>query len=292
MKKMIKTSLSLLSAVTMLTACSSDSFVYPSNPIIGTVPESEIPIPSGLTMDYSDKSDDLEEMKAACGYISFMGEDGKGIENDDVYNIRELSGDTSPERTIIYGLEYDFAYFTYTPSLYNGDPTDDTEVSQNKKAYNEYLLSQAYIYRVKRGDKLENGLICTDARTLYFTSENGSINFIGTDACFSGELTLTGTLHYSEEDPYYGNGSITFTADSKNGNIPCVYRENFFPVTRCLSPSFYLGNISDLPENLASLINGSEYTNVEITIKDINLSHYNNKTDYGSTAVIVDLKVI
>lgn len=228
MKKVIKTSLSLLSAVTLLTACSNNNLIEPpTNPITGTVPENEIPIPSGLSLNYSDKSDNLEEMKAACGYISFMGEDGKGIENDDVYNIRELSGDTSRERTITYGLEYDFAYFTYTPSLYNGDPTDDTEVSQNKKAYNEYLLSQAYIYRVKRGDKLENGLICTDARTLYFTSENGSINFIGTDACFSGELTLTGTLFYTEEDPYYGNGSITFIADSKNGNIPCVYRENF-----------------------------------------------------------------
>ncbi|MDE6725847.1 MAG: hypothetical protein K2J79_09610, partial [Ruminiclostridium sp.] len=126
MKKIIKTSLSLLSAVTLLTACSSDNFVYPSNPITGTVPESEIPTPSGLTMDYSDKASNLEEMKAACGDISFRGEDGKFIEPDDVYNIRELSGDTSPERTITYGLEYDFAYFTYTPSLYNGDPTDDT----------------------------------------------------------------------------------------------------------------------------------------------------------------------
>ena len=78
MKKVIKTSLTLLFAISLLTACSGNNNMIepPTDPIVGTVPESEIPIPSGLTLDYSNKASNLEEMKAACGDISFRGEDG------------------------------------------------------------------------------------------------------------------------------------------------------------------------------------------------------------------------
>ncbi len=290
MKKVIKTSLSLLSVVALITACSNEKSMNLVNPIVGTVAENEIP--SEPDMLHSDKSEYYDDMKSECKYKKFMGADGNTLSVNEAVNVLNLNSESSTNN---YAMEYDFAYFTYTPSMYEGDLVFDIPVdsAEYEEKYNEYLLSKAYVFKVKKGDKLQNGLICTDAVTYYFDSpkDNESI-FISTDACFSGELTLTGTIRYLKEDPIVGKGALQFFPDSSCGKIPCVYEENFFPARQYSNPWLGLGNISDLPDNLASLIKDNEYTNVEVTIKDLHLSYANNKTNYGSSAVIVDMKTI
>ena len=119
------------------------------------------------------------------------------------------------------------------------------------------------------------------------------------EAAFSGELTLSGTIRYEENEspPSFEKGLLTFTADSANGKVPAEYRpemlhEYSLNETGLYGEFFRLGNISALTEEQAKVIANNEFTDVQITIKNIHLFY----GDYGytplQTAEITDIKVL
>lgn len=257
MKNIIKASLSLFSIIALLIACSGWSA---TNPIIGTVTENEIP--SEPKMSHAEISEDLEKAKSELTVKNITGLNGEKLSVDSAVNIVDDL------------IVYDHSYFVYNSSD---------------------------IFTVKKGDKLENGLICTDAETVFsITSVEPSIYC--SDSCFSGELTLTGTIHCfqnDDDDPFFSKGDMLFIPDADNKNVPARYDYAFSNENAEIDDEYLnsnkrlrLGNISDLPSEYASLISDKEYTNTQVTIKDIHLSFSNYKTDLGSSAVVVDMKVI
>ena len=297
MNRIIKASLSIFSAAVLITACSSGNV---TNPIAGSAGENETP--SEPKLFHAAVSDNLADIKAGSPVKSFTGACGEELSVDSAVNVIPPDYETSSN----YAYLYDYAYLTYNTSIYERDSLDPEksiffiklDSSELTEKYNEYLNNKSNVYTVKRGDKLQNGLICTDAKTGFYCNNDGAVSLLTTEACFSGELTLTGTLRcLQEEDPIAGKGALAFIPDADNGNIPARYEMSLpekaeIDSTQLIYESFQLGNISELPEEYALLIKDNEYTDVQITIKDIHLSLASNKTDFGSSAVIVDMKAI
>ncbi|MBD5104815.1 MAG: hypothetical protein HDT47_08140 [Ruminococcaceae bacterium] len=294
MKNIIKASLSLFSVIALLTACSGNS---DTNPVIGTVAENEIP--SEPVLFKPEISANLENVKSNAPVKSFMGINGEELSVSFAVNVIE----PNPERQSNYAFIYDHAYITYNTPWYERDSLNSEKYLDSSdwvEKYNEYLQNKSNYYIVKRGDKLKNGLICTDAETTYYYNHDGHISLLNTEVCLSGELTLTGTVYSLQDEETVvitGKGDLTFWPDADNGIIPNSY-EMFLSEkvdidsTPVIYESFYLGNISDLSEEYASLINENEYTDIQVTLKDIHLRFANDGTIRGSSAKVVDMKVI
>ncbi len=301
-KKNIKLISTLLTAAVFLTACSDTANQY-ADPIIGTVPQGDIPSEPKLIQDRSPKNENREELMNIISLENFTGAAGETLTAETAVNI--TTDDTAPQN---YLLEYDHAYFTYAEPIYDrersgGDNgTFDINTPELLDKYNLYLKNKSAIYTVKAGDKLENGLICTDAVTSYVyvnDAEKAAPRLHHSEAAFSGELTLSGTIHYEENEspPSFEKGLLTFTADSANGKVPAEYRpemlhEYSLNETGLYGEFFRLGNISALTEEQAKVIANNEFTDVQITIKNIHLFY----GDYGytplQTAEITDIKVL
>lgn len=296
MNKIIKTTVSLFSALAVLTACSTDN--SGKTLITGNVPEDQIPM--ALNLPYpKDEDKDLKNIKAASPVKSFQGIDGETLSVESAYDIVEPGADTSS-----YIFLYDFAYIQYAAPIYDSDSSETEKAipymyldsSDSVNEFKEYLNSHSTNYKIKRGDKLNNGLVCTDAVSRFDVSgENAEL--VDTIASFSGEITLTGTV-CRYQDEILGEESLCFFPDSKNGNVISGYdvvtdSKNVelgskYPIFE----RFVLDNAPDVLEKYASIIGDSEYVNVSVTLKDICLSHWGSKTNLGSSAAVVDMKAV
>lgn len=283
---------SLLSAIVLFSACSHSS---EANPIVGVISEDKIPAEPKLV--HAAITESLDNVKTGAPVKSFTGIDGETLSVESAVNVIE----PDPETQSNYVFVYDNSYLSYNTPVYEIESeglgvTLDTD--ETTKKYNEYLNSKKKVYTVKRGDKLENGLICTDANTSYYYNDDGSVSLLDTQACFSGELTLTGTVRCTQDDdPIVGKGDLTFYPDAGNGNIISRYETNLpesvdINSSGILYEKFRFGNISDLAEEYASMIGDNECINVQVTLKDIHISLSNGQTDLGSFAVVADMKVI
>lgn len=284
MKKIIKASLSLFSVAALLTACSGGNET--NNPIIGKVTDGEIPSEPNL-VHYS------------MPVKTIMGLKGEELPIEAATTVVY----PDPETHSNYAFVYDHSYFTYNTPIFDRDSRDSEYIflinldsSESADKYIEYLKSKSEIYTVKKGDKLKNGLICTDARTGFYYNNDGNISLLSTEACFSGELTLTGTIScFQGEEPENSKGDLFFYPDKDNGKVlsryeDCVPENVESDSKQMIYESFHLGNVSEMSEELASLVKDNECTNVQVTLKNIHLS--NSSTGFGSSAVAVDMKVI
>ncbi|MBD5115043.1 MAG: hypothetical protein HDT46_07535 [Ruminococcaceae bacterium] len=296
--KKAKTALIIISAL-LLTACSGET-KSGGYPIVGTVAKEEIP--SEPKLNHSPVS----EISEIPNLYDFVGAAGELLTVGSAVNIYSNT-DSYPDYNYI--LEYDHSYFTYVVpnyqrnSLENNDYYYSIDTPEALDEYNLYLKNKSVIYTVRSGDKLENGLICTDAQTAYLyhdNTEQAVPNLHYSEAAFSGELTLTGTIHCEQEEspiPDTGKGLLTFIADSDNGKVPDEYRPGIiYKASQGGKASYYemfqLGNISDLTEEQASMIGNNEYTDVLITIKNIHLFYGNFGYTPSQIADIVDIKLI
>lgn len=122
------------------------------------------------------------------------------------------------------------------------------------------------------------------------------------DACFSGELDITGELicvHEDDNHSFLNAGDLVFIPDADNKNVPGRYSTSFSYDNAEIDEDFLtsnkklrLGNISDLSEKNALLIKDNRSIHAQVTVKDIHLSFSNYKTDLGSYAVLESIKVI
>lgn len=295
--KKAKIALIIISAL-ILTACSGEA-ERGGYPIVGTVAEEEIPSEPKL------KHSPVSEISEIPDIPAFAGAAGELLTEGSAVNIYSNT-DSYPD--YYYILEYDHSYFTYVVPIYqrnsleNNDHLYSIDTPEALDEYNLYLKNKSVIYTVRAGDKLENGLICTDAQTAYIYHDNTeqAVPYLHySEAAFSGELTLTGTIHCEQEEspiPDKGKGFLTFIADSDNGNVPDEYRRIIYKVLHGGKASYYemfqLGNISDLTEEQARLIGNNEYTDVQITIKNIHLFYGNFGYWPSKIADIVDIKLI
>lgn len=304
-KKIILALTAFMTAALFSSACTSGNNET-GYPIIGSLPEEEIPSEPNLYDETVPINEKAEELKASIPIFWFTGAAGELLSVESAVNVWNICcPPLDPDKN--FGLQYDHAYFTYTEPFYQRDIfaaenslnnwslSLDTPEMLDK--YNLYLKNKAVTYTVNRGDKLENGLICTGALTLYIYNEDKTSTISYSKAVFSGELTLTGTVRCLTEDvPYYEKGAVIFTADSDNGKVPCEYNQVTYKVELGTTPffneRFFLGNVSDLSPQQAELIQKNEYTDVEVTIKNIRLYHGNNGIPSSSTAEITDIKVI
>ncbi len=304
MTKKVKAISALMLSVLLFTACSKETNT--GYPIIGTAAEEDIPAePKTINHLTADENADIPSIPP------FVGTAGELLTQEAAISI-------SPDANSYYSynLEYDHAYFTYVVPLYDRKASEgkseyyNIDTQEALDEYNLYLKNKAVIYTVNAGDKLENGLICTDASTIYVfdnDQDRDSPALLCTEAAFSGELTLTGTIYCKQTEspiPDDGKGYLTFTADSDNGKVFDAYNpDSYYPRGRSYKitstgetmpygETFRLGHISDLSDEMAKLIENNEYTDVRITIKNIHLFY----GDYGYTpstvAEIVNIELI
>lgn len=299
--------LSALLAAVLLTACSAETerIVFP---IIGTAAEEEIPSEPKLHQGSSTSDENSEDSAKEIPITMFTGAAGESLRVSSAKSVIVSQCEPNPGEDFI--LNYDHAYFTYATPFYQRDFYSGSrsrkkpfflDTPELTDKYNFYLKNKSVTYTVTRGDILENGLICTDARTCYIYRTNGynpnpEISF--SEAAFSGELTLTGTICCEQEDgPFTEKGSLYFIADSDNGNIPDQYDMYVtYNAEQGDGLFFYEGfrlcNISELPEEQAKLIENSEYTDVKVTVKNIRLYCENNGTTFSKSADLTDMKLI
>lgn len=174
------------------------------------------------------------------------------------------------------------------------------DTKEQKREYNEYIEQKSHWCKVEVGDTLTNGLIVTDAET-GFTIEGTNGYVLSTRVALTGETTLTGTIFcFQEENDPMGimKGDLFFYPSSDNTLVPMAYSVNLrtdvdensdVADTVSNEDCFYLGNINDIDSGFADLFK-DEYTNVEVTLKNIILECNESGSTRISSANIVDLR--
>lgn len=237
-------------------------------------------------------NEQLDELKSEYEIKQFTAPDGAPLNVSDATNGNEN------------WLTFDCAYISYVIPFYELGMENDNLISLNtteqKSKYNDYAEQKSDLIKVKAGDILEYGLVVTHAETAFIIEENqGYVS--STIAELSGEITLKGTIYcFQDENDPMGiiQGDLFFYPCSENALTPTAYSAVVKPLSDINSDEatgvpnaerFFLGNISDLDESATNVLGESEFTDVEVTLKDIILACNENGSTGISSAIVVGL---
>lgn len=293
MKKLTAVIITFLMAIN-LTACSTSS-----------ASKSNL---SDISSDVSDHASEKSSLSA--DFLSpENSEDPTNSKISSEPDLFPLENITMPDGSVVskYEGKYagpDYLYFDYSfiryaqPICYSTfDDPDlvDWETNRFKTEPNKPIENPNY-FKVKAGDKLQNGLTVRSAK--YSVYENGAVSISLIE--FDGELTLTGILYcYPEDTPLNSSsGDLSFFADPREYNyLPVSIVSDYSEVTEPWldeknkiawisdKVSFDLGNIDDISVDLSEIITLGGYAKVKITLKDIEKGWSDNGA--WSRAVIV-----
>lgn len=194
---------------------------------------------------------------------------------------------------------YDFAFIRYAESKLYTTLDDPFLIDwESLKFKNKPLVEGTGWFKIKAGDKLENGLTVEYARYWVTKSYNDSIYTLYNSAGFEGEMTLSGVLYVeADEDVYpFPVGSILFFADpSENKVIPVTFDEGgiIVPSEYCNEKKGFAA-ISDRtmfwlreeiqPVDLSGVLTPGEYVKAKVTVDRLSVGDY---TALDSRAVII-----
>lgn len=187
-----------------------------------------------------------------------------------------------------YAVGFDFSYIRFAKPLYDNTLKNPGLVNWDTLEFNtdiESTVEDPEYFKVKAGDKLDNGLTVTSAN--YWVDLTGQI--LSSEIIFDGEITLEGVLYcYPETTDYIDSkGDLTFFADSVKSEYvpvpPMLYsfteewadpNEKFGAVYDGKKISF--GNISEVPIDLSDLFKDSSYAEVKVTMKNVRVIYKEN----------------
>ena len=205
---------------------------------------------------------------------------------------------TAPDGSIVYFSDadeydgygfykYDHSYIRYAKPIFHNtfDEPDliNWDTLEFKTNYVAPIENLDY-FKVKAGDKLQNGLTVKSAEIR--VHEIGMIE--NTKIELSGELTLDGYLYRAPEDDYMVTADdLRFFPDpTKYDSIPkCpssasesvyewVYMDAEFAMVGDLT-EFCVGNLNDISVDLSCIIRRGEFVKAKIKIKDVILYYHN-----------------
>lgn len=199
-------------------------------------------------------------------------------------------------------LDFDYSFIRYAQPIYCSTFDDpdlvDWETNRFKTEPNTPIENPNY-FKVKAGDKLQNGLTVRSAK--YRVYKNGAVSISSIE--FDGELTLSGILYcYPEDTPLNTSlGDLSFFADPREYNyLPVSIVSDYYEITEAWldeknkiawiseKVSFDLGNIYDIPVDLSEIITLGGYAKVKITLKDIEKGWSDNGAWSRAAIVSVD----
>ncbi len=191
-----------------------------------------------------------------------------------------------------YQLDFGFSFFRYAEApLYTTlDDPSLLEYETHIELNNNHNVTPSKYFKVKTGDKLENGLVVKSTTHSvvpfdeYDRPEETLILESGIE--FEGRLTLSGILYcHSGANRVWDNGSLFFFVDPAHSDLLPLspetemfgylsdYTDKF--AAACDAPQICLGNINDLPGDFPDIITPGGTAKVRIIVEDISTSYYN-----------------
>lgn len=199
-------------------------------------------------------------------------------------------------------LQFDFAFLRYSmpifkstfddPDCYDfeaGKPTENIDIEAGEPDY----------FKVKKGDKLDNGLTVISAESKAAWWYKGDKRYKGdtlyeNSVSFEGEITVEG---------YFASGfSIRFFPDLTNGvSMPVIYhlgKDNprWYVIPDISEAIFtdcgnlFVGYDATLPDELTDALEGRDAVKGKVTLKNLSLYSYQSNTNYK--AEIVDFEIL
>lgn len=213
-------------------------------------------------------------------------------------------------------IEFDFAPVVFPPAVYDDTFKNPALINWETMEFSEFGGEfKPTFTRLKKGDKLDNGLEVLEA--VYAMAYSDTIDEttfeIKREWCeshgwvrFGGQITIPGTLYCEPRDDYQVfSGELYFFPDttdfpqlpvrgdffsSKRRPIESAYPEERFAARS--GAMFYLGNVDD--NDLEGIIERGKAAAVTVTLDEISLQFaniYYGGRGGGNYAKIVDIKL-
>lgn len=208
---------------------------------------------------------------------SFLTYDGNTVNSSEISSYEALSYEKEISRA-----QFDFAFARWSEPVFESS-LDDPGVLE--KTVSIPIENPEY-FRVKAGDVLQIGeqsMTVKEAKCL--TNTRGEI--IGQHIILDGELVLEGIVENGDGE------NLFFYIDSTVNAYPVVYAVEFPDAIR---PQLYNGKFQIICDDgrimlpdagnhdlVLSDIEKYEYVKARITVKDIKIEHYSDRTDLGTT---------
>lgn len=180
---------------------------------------------------------------------------------------------------------FDFTYIRYQQPIFYSSMDDPNMIDWDINKIEEHMvvIEDPDYFKVKAGDKLENGLTVKSAGSI-FECNDGGLNI--NEVEFDGNLTLEGILYCETYDFYTGDERMLyfFVDAAKSNPIPLVRTRNepYFPD----KTDFYindddkfaaivdgdgieLGFIDEAPIDLSGIISPGECIRAKITVSNL-----------------------
>lgn len=222
---------------------------------------------------------------------------------------------TAPDGSILKGseavsvegnlLKFDHSYIRYAQPIFYST-LDDPELFNWETR--EFTVEQSTsikdpnYFKVKTGDRLENGLTVKSAE--YEAFNYGRIDY--SLIYFEGEITLEGILHCHSTDAYTVNrGQLDFWADPTKNDHVAVSCGSYFQTDQismfrnttdklaiiCDGDKIVMGNLDNAAVDLSGIIAPGECIRAKVTIKDL-LKGWLESADSVSRVELVSVEVI
>lgn len=261
----------------------------------------------------SDVSDHISDNSTSSIDISSSGNSGGPIdlESSSELDYFPLENITMPDGSVVSKYEgkyagpnylnFDFSFIRYAQPIYYSTFDDPDLIDWETLMFNiepTVPIENKTYFKVKAGDKLQNGLTVRSAKYTIYKTGTVSISSIE----FDGELTLTGILYCALESGYNTDpGHLSFFPDPKEfESLPISIAE--YDVTRAFVDTknkwawisddveISLGNINDVSVDLSEIITFGGCAKVKVTLKDIEKGSSDNGS--SSRAIIASVEPI
>ncbi len=195
-------------------------------------------------------------------------------------------------------LDFDFSFIRYAQPIYYSTFDDSDLINWETRDFKNNVdtmhIENKKYFKVKTGDKLENGLTVKTAK--YRVYKTGTVSI--SDIEFDGELTLPGILYCSPKPGYnVYKGDLWLLVDprefgflpvaaSDGEDRPEIWVANDAKLAIVSDKTFLrVGNINEIPTDLSKIISLGKYAKVKATIKNLSVSWSDNGASNYSTLV-------
>lgn len=232
-----------------------------------------------ITAD-SENSSDTQSFRDSLLFDSFVAPDGSIVNKSEAVDAKY-----DPKDNTVSLAGFDFTLIRYASPVFHST-IDEPDMVDWGKSLDDFsdkyfqVLEDTVYFKIKPGDKLDNGLTVKSAR--YWVGPDGGA--CTTEVEFDGDLTLTGILRCikGNEDLGIPSGNLSFYPDlTKFDFIPIIFpfgdgdyihtyadREDMFAVVYD-SARINLGNINDLDIDISDVISPGENKKVKVTINNL-----------------------
>lgn len=296
MKKFI--ALILTTSLLGLTACNNSGRSFENSPDISD----EISESTSSTLEENSSiSEKTDSENSSNSDNSFPGDTSQG-------GIAAPDGGTLSKDDAVsadgHFLKFDHSYIRYAKPIFKNTLDDSELINWKTLEFRDdpyAIVENTNYFKVRAGDKLENGLTIKSAE--YETFPNGIAG--RSLIIFDGEIALEGILYCHPDDGYnVTKGQLEFWADATKCDsipLPCgsPYETNQvdsfvdsvseFAII-CDGGPITVGNVDDMSIDLSGIIAPGEWAKAKITIRDLHKG-WSESSSFLSCAELVSVEI-